>query len=61
MEPGAELEFEGVPVSYAKEPFMVTFEVMPEQLVGWTGKNAAPARGKGGSKGPAKGGKGKGK
>jgi len=63
MEPGAELEFEGVPVSYTKEPFMVTFEVTPEQLVGWTGKNV-PARGRAGKaapKGPAKGGKGKGK
>ena len=27
MEPGAELEFEGQPVSYTKSPFMVTFDV----------------------------------
>lgn len=68
MEPGADLEFEGVPVSYTKEPFMVTFEVDMEkkELVGWTGKNA-PGAGKGkgpatkGKAGPAKGGAAKGK
>ena len=51
MEPGAVLEFAGAPVSYTKDPFMVTFDVDLEQkqLVGWTGKNAP------GSKGPAKG------
>jgi hypothetical protein len=54
MEPGAELEFEGVPDGYRKEPFMVTFLVTPEQLSGWTGTNpkAAP-KGKGPAKGPA--------
>ena len=42
MEPGAELEFEGAPSEFTKEPFMVTFDVDMElkQLVGWTGKNA---------------------
>ena len=61
MEPGADLEFEGVPVAWTKEPFMVTFEVTPEQLTGWTGKNA-PGRGKGGAgKGATKGAKGKAK
>jgi len=39
MEPGAELEFEGVAVSYTKDPFMVTFEVEKNKLAGWTGKN----------------------
>jgi len=54
MEPGAILEFEGVPVSYTKEPFMVTFEVTREQLGdSWTGKNA-PGAGKG-KAGPGKG------
>jgi len=54
MEPGAELEFEGVPDAYRKEPFTVTFLVTPEQLSGWTGTNpkAAP-KGKGPAKGPA--------
>jgi len=61
MEPGAELEFEGVPDSYTKEPFMVTFTVTPDQLVGWTGTNPKPTKGgakggasKGGTKGKAK-------
>lgn len=55
MEPGAELEFEGAPVSYTKDPFMVTFEVDMElkQLVGWTGTNP-----KGATKGKAGPGKG---
>ena len=57
MEPGAELQFSGAPVSWTKEPFMVTFEVDPEQkqLVGWTGTNPKGAA-KGGA---AKGGAGK--
>ncbi len=60
MEPGSVIEFEGVPDSYTKDPFMVTFLVTKEQLGdSWTGKNP-PARGKG--KGPARGGaKGKAK
>jgi hypothetical protein len=55
MEPGADLEFEGQPSEYTKEPFMVTFEVDMElkQLVGWTGTN--PKGTKGPAKGPAKG------
>jgi hypothetical protein len=60
MEPGAELEFEGQPKDFQKEPFMVIFEVDMEQkqLVGWTGKNAPGAgKGKGGpGKGAGKGG-----
>ena len=63
MEPGAELEFEGAPSDYRKEPFMVFFDVDIElkQLVGWTGKNPPGAgKGKGGAgKGAAKGAKGK--
>ena len=48
MEPGAELEFEGAPISYTKDPFMVTFEVDMElkQLVGWTGTNPKGAQGR---------------
>ena len=66
MEPGAELEFEGQPTAFRKEPFMITFEVDTElkQLVGWTGKNAPASKGptKGAPKGgAAKGGKGKAK
>ncbi|MFB3776435.1 MAG: hypothetical protein ACE141_02460 [Bryobacteraceae bacterium] len=32
---GTELEFEGVPASYTANPFMLTFEVAPDQLSGW--------------------------
>ncbi len=53
MEPGAELEFEGSPSAYTKEPFMVTFDVDMElkQLVGWTGTNpkGTPRGAKGGA------------
>jgi hypothetical protein len=41
MEPGVELEFEGVATSYTREPFTVTFEVDKMKLTGWTGKNEA--------------------
>ena len=43
VEPGTELSFEGVPASYTASPYMVVFNVDPEKLHGWTGKNAAPA------------------
>lgn len=55
MEPGAMLEFEGVPDSYTKDPFMVTFLVTPEQLTGWTGTN--PKGAPKGKAGPGKAGK----
>ncbi len=41
MEPGAEIEFEGVADSYTKDPFMLTFVVEKSKIVGWIGK--APA------------------
>jgi tetratricopeptide (TPR) repeat protein len=44
VEPGTELSFEGVPQSYTASPFMVVFNVEPDHLHGWTGKNAAPVR-----------------
>jgi tetratricopeptide (TPR) repeat protein len=53
VDPGTELSFEGVPQAYTASPFMVLFNVEPEKLHGWTGKNAAPVRRaapKGGSK-----------
>jgi tetratricopeptide (TPR) repeat protein len=40
VEPGTELTFEGVPASYTAAPFMVMFNVDPDKLHGWTGKNA---------------------
>ena len=44
MEPGEELQFEGVAKSFVKQPFMVVFDVDPKQIDGWTGKNATPAK-----------------
>ena len=44
VEPGTQLSFEGVPQSYTASPFMVIFNVEPDHLHGWTGKNAAPVR-----------------
>lgn len=40
VEPGTELTFEGVPESYTATPYMVVFNVEPDKLHGWTGKNA---------------------
>jgi len=39
MEPGEELQFEGVAKSYIRQPFMLVFETDPEKIAGWTGKN----------------------
>ena len=43
VDPGTELSFEGVPQSYTASPYMVVFNVEPDKLHGWTGKNAPPA------------------
>lgn len=40
VEAGTELSFEGVPASYTAMPYMVVFNVEPDKLHGWTGKNA---------------------
>ncbi|MGD0131757.1 MAG: hypothetical protein ABSE57_06905 [Bryobacteraceae bacterium] len=37
---GTELSFEGVPQSYTATPYMVVFNMDPDKLHGWTGKNA---------------------
>jgi hypothetical protein len=37
---GTELSFEGVAESYTASPYMVVFNVDPDNLHGWTGKNA---------------------
>jgi len=42
MEPGAEIQFEGVAKAYTKEPYMLTFEVEKTKLTGWK-PVAAPA------------------
>ena len=44
VDEGTELTFEGVADSYTASPFMIVFNVEPEKLHGWTGKDAAPAR-----------------
>ena len=54
MEPGEELQFEGVAKSYTRQPFMVVFDVDPKQIEGWTGKNAAPRSSASKSKAKAK-------
>ena len=43
MDPGAELQFEGVAKAYTKQPFMVVFETEPSKIEGWTGKNPPKA------------------
>lgn len=45
MDPGAEIEFEGVGTAYTKEPYMLTLNVDKSKITGWAGKNApAPAK-----------------
>jgi tetratricopeptide (TPR) repeat protein len=39
MEPGGEIEFEGIAKGFTKDPFMVTFDAEKAKLIGWTGKN----------------------
>jgi hypothetical protein len=39
MEPGGEIEFEGIAKSFTKDPFMVTFDAEKARLGGWTGRN----------------------
>jgi hypothetical protein len=50
MEPGGEIEFEGVARAYTKDPFVVTFEVEKAKVVGWTGKNDVPRKSTGDKK-----------
>lgn len=54
VDAGTELTFEGVPESYTTAPFMVVFNVDKDDLHGWTGKNAAPAKKAAPKKAPAK-------
>lgn len=39
MDPGGDIEFEGVADSYTRDPFSVTFTVEKSKIDGWTGKN----------------------
>jgi tetratricopeptide (TPR) repeat protein len=41
---GVEIEFAGVPASFTKDPFMVTFDVEKKNIVGWPGKEAPVRR-----------------
>ena len=41
-EPGTEIEFEGTATAFTKEPFMLTFEVEKEKILGWPAP--APAK-----------------
>ena len=44
MDPGGDIEFEGVAKAFTKEPYMLTLEVEKDKISGWTGKNAAPVK-----------------
>jgi hypothetical protein len=46
MEPGAELEFEGIARGFTKDPFMVTFDTEKAKLGGWTGKSETQKKSK---------------
>jgi len=50
MDPGGEISFFGAAKEFAKDPFMVTFEVAPADIEGWTGKGPAAAPRPGGKK-----------
>jgi len=44
-EPGTEIEFEGVPSAFTKEPFMLAFDVeSKDKIQGWPAQAAPPAR-----------------
>lgn len=50
MEPGGEIEFEGIAKSFTKDPFMVTFETERAKLIGWTGKSESQKKSSGAKK-----------
>jgi len=43
MDPGGEISFFGAAKEFTKSPYMLTFDVSPDDLEGWTGKGPAPA------------------
>src|SRR5262249_39752336 len=44
-EPGTQIEFEGVPSAFTKEPFMLTFDVEgKDKITGWPEQAAPPAK-----------------
>jgi len=44
MDPGGEIEFEGVGTAYTKDPYMLVLTVDKAKITGWTGKNVAPVK-----------------
>jgi tetratricopeptide (TPR) repeat protein len=50
-DPGIEISFSGVPASFTKEPFNMTFDVEKKNIAGWPAKEAAPPRRTGAKKG----------
>ncbi len=44
MDPGGEISFSGTLKESSKDPYMLTFEVDPADVEGWTGKGPAPVR-----------------
>jgi tetratricopeptide (TPR) repeat protein len=43
-EPGVDIEFSGVPSSFTKDPYHITFDVEKKKIADWPGKDAAPVR-----------------
>lgn len=43
-DPGTEIEFEGVAAAFTKDPFMLTFEVESDNIVGWPAPPPPPAK-----------------
>jgi hypothetical protein len=54
MEPGGEIMFKGTLKEFSKDPYMLTFEVDPADVMGWTGKGPVPVRGAGKKAAPKK-------
>ena len=50
MDAGGDISFSGVAKEFSKDPYMITFEVDPADVEGWTGKGPVPARGTGAGK-----------
>jgi hypothetical protein len=44
MDPGGEIMFKGTLKEFSKDPYMLTFEAEPADIMGWTGKGPVPAR-----------------
>lgn len=44
MDPGGDISFFGAAKEFAKDPYMITFEVSPDDIEGWTGKGPVAPR-----------------